>query len=636
MAFGFRKLFKPDPSGENTLEWVMRQFWRISTSLEEIETQLGGGSQEHGDLTGLADDDHLQYLHKDITRHLTVGYTTDIEADDFSASLTPDFSLEYLKTMTVTGDFTLNVPTGNGHGEYYLTIDSSGPYTLTKGTNVTMMDSNVTMLADKNYILNIHRYSATNAIAQLVLSEGSIAPNAWNAYGDSTSGSGPFEITGTTTTRQLNPDGDGTRDLGSLSPSVLRYAQLNCTNAEIHAGDGTVDSRQGFIAGQTLPEGGAASTAKLTTFGASFPASGRSMFCCGTAWNYSGTGTAEIRCTESGAFAQGTALTLFSPYASLIESAGAGSFTQGYSYAYAAAATIKATNSGSFVQGFAKNSVMQSTGLGSFTQGYTNGAGGLQATNTGAFAQGKAAGPITAAKAGSFAQGNTRALGSLFSNGPASFVQGYAFEGSVQATGDASFAQGLANDGGDILAVGDAGFAQGIAFTNNIEANGDGSFAHGDATTGAIIADAVNSTQLGPGTNITPNSLQVSTTIAMNGDNGDLRFDGTLIANIADVSSTPYTIGNEFCAAVDLNTIDGDAEVRLPTSPVDGQTHMVKVATVAQTNGDAVKIVTTDGSTIDTNTGAAPNGVDIFGDDSLSLTGLWFIYVTAKTNWMII
>ena len=179
---------------------------------------VGSGVTDHGALTGLADDDHPQYiqgievsneggaplatlanaldfvgtgvdasgvgaektitfdyLDPDVTDNLTVGYTTDVEADVFNVSLTPDFSLEYLKTMTVTNDFELNVPTGNGHGEYYLTIDSNGPYTLSAGTNVKLMDGNVTMEADGNYILNIHRYSATNAVAQLTLAEGSIA-----------------------------------------------------------------------------------------------------------------------------------------------------------------------------------------------------------------------------------------------------------------------------------------------------------------------------------------------------------------------------------------------------------------------------------------------------------------------------
>lgn len=123
---------------------------------------------DHGNHTNLGDDTHLQYVHKDITRHLTVGYTTDIEADDFTDPLEPDFQLEYLKTMTVTADFTLNMPTGNGHGEYYLTVDSGGPYTLTAGANVTMIDSNVTLLDSESYILNIHRYSDTNTVAQLL------------------------------------------------------------------------------------------------------------------------------------------------------------------------------------------------------------------------------------------------------------------------------------------------------------------------------------------------------------------------------------------------------------------------------------------------------------------------------------
>lgn len=129
---------------------------------------------DHGGLTGLADDDHTQYLHKDITRNVTVGYTTDIEADGFSASVTPDFTLEHFKTMTVTSNFTLNVPsTGGaagtgGHCEYYLTVTGTGPYTLTAGTNLQMLDGNVTLVVGENYILNIHRYSSTLAVAQMI------------------------------------------------------------------------------------------------------------------------------------------------------------------------------------------------------------------------------------------------------------------------------------------------------------------------------------------------------------------------------------------------------------------------------------------------------------------------------------
>jgi hypothetical protein len=129
----------------------------------------GGGVTDHGALTGLADDDHLQYLHKDITRSITVGYTTDTEADSFSSSVTPDFSLEYLKTMTVTSDFTLFVPSGgNGHGEYYLTVTGTGPYTMTPVANMVMLDANLPLVVGENYLLNIRRFSATNAVAQLI------------------------------------------------------------------------------------------------------------------------------------------------------------------------------------------------------------------------------------------------------------------------------------------------------------------------------------------------------------------------------------------------------------------------------------------------------------------------------------
>ena len=160
----------------NTLDFVGDGVDATGTGTTKTITIPGGGGgvTDHGALTGLADDDHLQYLHKDITRHLTVGYTTDVEADTFTNPLVPDFSLEYFKTTTVTSDFTLNTPTGNSHGEYYITVDSGGPYTLTPGTNVTMMDSNVTLLASENYILNIHRYSATNTFAQLLLVQDSI------------------------------------------------------------------------------------------------------------------------------------------------------------------------------------------------------------------------------------------------------------------------------------------------------------------------------------------------------------------------------------------------------------------------------------------------------------------------------
>ena len=152
-----------------TLDFVGAGVVASGTGAEKTITIAGGGATDHGALTGLTDDDHTNYLHKDITRNVSVGYTTDVEADSFGATVTPVLTLEHFKTMTVTSGFTLNVPTGgNGWCEYYLTVTGTGPYTLLAGTNLVMMDTSVTLVVGQNYILNIHVFSSTNAVAQLV------------------------------------------------------------------------------------------------------------------------------------------------------------------------------------------------------------------------------------------------------------------------------------------------------------------------------------------------------------------------------------------------------------------------------------------------------------------------------------
>lgn len=153
-----------------TLDFVGDAVTASGTGAEKTITISGGGVSDHGALTGLTDDDHTQYLHKDVTRNVSVGYTTDVEADAFSATVTPVLTLEHFKTMTVTSSFTLNVPTGgNGWCEYYLTVTTgTGPHTITPGTNLVMIDTSVSLVVGENYILNIHVYSSTNAVAQLI------------------------------------------------------------------------------------------------------------------------------------------------------------------------------------------------------------------------------------------------------------------------------------------------------------------------------------------------------------------------------------------------------------------------------------------------------------------------------------
>ena len=160
------------PTAATTLDFVGAGVDATGTGAEKTIT-ISSGVMDHGALTGLTpDDDHTQYLNKDITRNVTVGYTTDVEADLFSDPFVPVITLEHFKTATVTSSFTLSVPTGGGaatggHCEYYLSVTGTGPYTMTAGSGVQFMDTNVTLTVGKNYILNIHRYSSTNAVAQL-------------------------------------------------------------------------------------------------------------------------------------------------------------------------------------------------------------------------------------------------------------------------------------------------------------------------------------------------------------------------------------------------------------------------------------------------------------------------------------
>lgn len=111
------------------------------------------------------------YLHPDLTDNVTVGYTCDIEAVSISSgTLTPTLTLEHLKTLTVSGDFTLGVPgpSGkNGFCEYRVTVSGVGPWTMTKGTNVELVGTDVTLTSGSRYVLNIRKYSDTDCVAQL-------------------------------------------------------------------------------------------------------------------------------------------------------------------------------------------------------------------------------------------------------------------------------------------------------------------------------------------------------------------------------------------------------------------------------------------------------------------------------------
>lgn len=106
----------------------------------------------------------------DVSQQVSVGYTRTIEAVPSieSGTLTVDFTRQDLKTITVTGSFTLGEPTTNGHAELYVTVTGAGGYTVTPGANVQTVGTFPSLATGTNYIINVRRYGEDIAVAQIV------------------------------------------------------------------------------------------------------------------------------------------------------------------------------------------------------------------------------------------------------------------------------------------------------------------------------------------------------------------------------------------------------------------------------------------------------------------------------------
>lgn len=115
-----------DPSG-NALKFVRVNAAGTLYELVDAATVLSA--------IGAAAAAHVHgYLDPDVTDNLTVGYTTDIEdlGDTGTDTIIPDLSAESIKTATVTGGFTLDVPaSGNGSCVIEFTNDGAGPHSPT-------------------------------------------------------------------------------------------------------------------------------------------------------------------------------------------------------------------------------------------------------------------------------------------------------------------------------------------------------------------------------------------------------------------------------------------------------------------------------------------------------------------------
>lgn len=123
-------------------------------------------SYSHREFTRVADG----LVAPDVSRQISVGYTRTIEAVPSigSGTLTIDFTRQDLKTITITGSFTLGEPTTNGHAELYVTVTGAGGYTVTAGTNVQTVGTFPSLATGTNYVLNIRRYGEGIAVAQIV------------------------------------------------------------------------------------------------------------------------------------------------------------------------------------------------------------------------------------------------------------------------------------------------------------------------------------------------------------------------------------------------------------------------------------------------------------------------------------
>jgi hypothetical protein len=117
---------------------------------------------------------YIKDLHPDVSDTISVGYPTDIEADDFGGTVTPDFTLEHLKTMTVTSDFSIVEPAAGiyGHCEYLLSVTGNptpGYWVVSAGNaDVIIFGTGNKLYPTETYSLNIRRFSDTKTICQLI------------------------------------------------------------------------------------------------------------------------------------------------------------------------------------------------------------------------------------------------------------------------------------------------------------------------------------------------------------------------------------------------------------------------------------------------------------------------------------
>lgn len=328
--------------------------------------------------------------------------------------------------------------------------------------------------------------------------------------------------TGTQTTLNVTNSIDQTYYLGEDTKRYLNvngrlgaFVGTSASNGTVTADNTTRTfgtNQTGIMAGNQVRQGLGTATHKMT--GGAFKAA----ICCGNAWA-TGAGNA------------------------ILDNSSGGSSLFGSAFSYGAGnATVKATSFGNFTAFYTyctgKDHTFTNAAPGGFLAGYSQGPGQIDCTNSGPGAfcnirpqngHATAALTITNSGTGCFTSGHiwkTSTTAMTFTNScvGGAFI-GAVKDGNITITnginvGGASF-MGFAN-GASVSVTGAGAGVRGIARGgNNMSATGGGAWAFGDSNTGVIAATASNTTQFGPGTNATANSLQV-------GANTNLRADGSI------------------------------------------------------------------------------------------------------------
>ncbi|MEJ1411084.1 MAG: hypothetical protein RPU60_12935 [Candidatus Sedimenticola sp. (ex Thyasira tokunagai)] len=107
-----------------------------------------------GSLPSLAD-----YLKRNATANLTVGYTTDVLTINGS-SYTVDFKTKSIATWSITGNIALSEPaTAGEYGTKFIKVAVDGSdRTLNLGSGVVLGSGSLTLKANKKHELFIRRY----------------------------------------------------------------------------------------------------------------------------------------------------------------------------------------------------------------------------------------------------------------------------------------------------------------------------------------------------------------------------------------------------------------------------------------------------------------------------------------------